>query len=248
MSPRIVPFIFNWKGQFEKAQQTEGLLRRVSDEVVVINSDDGNTRPGWVDLGDECYFTAQFFKALDLFDGDILFHVQADATYDDWQGVFDHALRYLDAYNWGVYAPNIDFTGWQAAKVDIESDYFREPDLRLVANTDCTCWFIHRDILTQFAKHRTLFADNKYGWGLDLTMAALSYLIQRPVIRDYGHTIVHPRGHGYDNDRASYEYRVYLNSVGGELKATLNLILRDRQGLLDLLTSTRPRPRRSALP
>lgn len=235
MTPKIVPFIFNWTDQFENACRTEEQLRVILDEVIVINSDEHHTRSGWVDIGEESYFTAQFFKALDLFDGDILFHMQADATFHDWPSLFENAVRHFREYNWGVYAPNVDFTGWSSEKVDIESNLFRQPALRLVSNTDCTCWFIHREIIEQFLEHGSLFSENRYGWGIDLTMAALSYLNRRPVIRDYGHTIVHPRGHGYDRDGASVEYRAYLAGVDDRIRPVLNLMLNDRQQLAQLV-------------
>src|SRR2546423_15507730 len=98
MSARIVPFIFNWKHQFENAVRTQDELRKHFDNVVVINSDDHHSRDGWIDIGDACYFKAQFFKALELFDGDVLFHVQADASYSDWPAVVADALAALDSY------------------------------------------------------------------------------------------------------------------------------------------------------
>ncbi|MCH9022081.1 MAG: hypothetical protein IID32_04890, partial [Planctomycetes bacterium] len=218
MSPKIVPFIFNWKHQFENTKRTERQLQQIFSDVLVINSDPDYTSDNWVDLGDEAYFTQQFFKAIDLFDGDILFHLQADANYHNWETVFSDALHYLDKYNWGVFAPNIDFTGWNSQRVDVKSSFFSEPELRLVSCTDCTCWFIHRDIIRQFVKHKLLFSENKFGWGIDLTIAALSYFDRRPVIRDYSHTIVHPRGRGYDNIAASVEFRLLKEGIDEKLK------------------------------
>ena len=62
----IQPFIFNWRNQFEKTCAIEDSLKEIFGEVTVINSDEENTREGWIDLGDEAYFTMQFRKALDL--------------------------------------------------------------------------------------------------------------------------------------------------------------------------------------
>jgi hypothetical protein len=92
MSLKIVPFIFNWKHQFENTKRTERQLQVISSEVLVINSDPDITKDHWVDVGDEAYFTQKFFKATELFDGDILFHLQADASYHDWEAVFNDAL------------------------------------------------------------------------------------------------------------------------------------------------------------
>ena len=47
----IQPFIFNWKNKFEKTCVIEDQLKEIFDDVLVINSDDNNTREGWIDLG-----------------------------------------------------------------------------------------------------------------------------------------------------------------------------------------------------
>lgn len=235
MGISIIPFIFNWKNQFGKAKQTEDLLRAIFGKVFVINSDPDNSREGWIDLGENAFFTAQFFKALELFDGDILFHVQADATYFDWPAVFDNALRYFQKYKWGVFAPNVDFTYWESTRVNIESRFLKEPELSIVSCTDCTCWFIHKDIIKSFKARDHLFKDNKFGWGIDLTVAALSYYHKRPVIRDYDHTITHPPGRGYSNQAATIEYNTFLGELDEELKPVLKAILTERQALLEFL-------------
>ena len=235
MTMKIVPFIFNWENQFEKTKRSEQQLKKTFSRVFVINSDPENTRDDWVNVGSDAYFTTQFFKAIDLFDGDILFHLQADASYDRWQEVFDSALSAFYKYNWGVFAPNVDFTGWDSTRVNIGSEYIAEPELSLVSCTDCTCWLIHKDIIRQFIRRKSQFVDNTYGWGIDITMSALSYLNQRPVIRDYGHTIVHPRGRGYDNQAATAEFKAFLNGLDEELKPVVGVLRNNRQNLLKYL-------------
>jgi hypothetical protein len=106
-----------------------------------------------------------------------------------------------------------------------------EPDLRLVSCTDCTCWFIHRDIIRQFAEHKSLFSENRFGWGIDLTIAAISYFDHRPVIRDYSHTIIHPRRHSYDELAASVEFQSFKEGIDDKLKPVLPTMLHDWQAL-----------------
>jgi hypothetical protein len=240
MTQRIVPFIFSWKGQFENARRTEAQLLEIFDRVIVINSDDENTRPGWIDIGDESYFAAQFFKALELFDGDILFHVQADASYENWRAVVGNALEYFGKYRWGVFAPDVDFTNWNPARADVGSGFFQESHLRLVACTDCTCWFIHRDMVEQLLERKAvLFADNKYGMGIDITLSALSYLNGRPVVRDYSHTIAHPRSRGYNTQEARAELARFFERAPADLRRILDLIWSDWQALATLVGPTR---------
>ena len=240
MTPRIVPFIFNWKGQFENAMRIEDELGMTCGNVTVINSDDDHTRGSWLDIGDESYFKAQFFKALELFDGDILFHIQADASYGNWPALMDSALEAFDKYRWGVFAPNVDFSPWPSARTDVAWDALREPNLRLVNCTDCTCWMIHRDMVEQFKQRAALFARNKFGMGIDLTVCALSYLNQRPVLRDYAHTVDHPRRRGYDNEAAKVELASYVAEVDADLKPIVDSMLTDRQRLVSWLGKDRP--------
>lgn len=99
----IQPFIFNWNRQFEKSCAIEDSLKKIFDKVTVINSDDNNTREGWIDIGDESYFSDQFRKALELFDGDVLLHVQGDVSYDKWEELVEDAKKYLEYYDAGIY-------------------------------------------------------------------------------------------------------------------------------------------------
>src|SRR4051794_30688503 len=116
----IQPFIFNWRGQFDKVVATEKHLRNISAEPIVINSDVHHTCPTWINIGDNAYFTDQFVKAIELFNGDVLFHIQGDATYHDWRGIITNAVKYFPVYQWGIFAPNVDYTFHDASRVDME--------------------------------------------------------------------------------------------------------------------------------
>ena len=228
--PKVVPFIFNWRNQFDNTLKLEHALGKLLGKVIVINSDPTVTREGWVNLDDEAFFTEQFFKAIEVFDGDILFHLQADASYHDWNAVLRNALHSFSVHHWGVFAPNVDWTAWVSNGVEFDSSF------RLVSCTDCTCWFIHKDIIAQFNKHRHLFEFSKFGWGIDVIMAAISYSIGRPVIRDYSHTIVHPKGRGYDTEFAKAEYDKFLENANPELASVLNRVLSDESSLVEYLS------------
>jgi hypothetical protein len=61
----------------------------------VINSDETLSDAGWINVGDDAYFTKQFITALARFDGDVLFHMQGDGSYANWQGVIIGRFRPL---------------------------------------------------------------------------------------------------------------------------------------------------------
>lgn len=228
---KIHPFIFNWKRQFEKTCEKELQLKKIFDKVTVINSDDANEKDDWINIGDECYYTDQFLKALELFDGDVLFHIQGDASYEKLSELIEDAKKYYDEYEWGIYAPNVDYTWYTSENTDIQSLQSSHPNIKMVADPDCTCWFIHKDIINAFKDRKIDMTDQKMGWGIDLTLCALSFIASRPVIRDYDHTVDHPPGTNYNKDQASREMNILWNRLDQDMKIAISHIKGDREQL-----------------
>ena len=81
---KIHTIIFNWRGQHNKTLEKIEQLKAIGVNPTVINSDEGFFLDDWHNIGEESYFTAQFLKAIDVFDGDVLFHIQGDASYNNW--------------------------------------------------------------------------------------------------------------------------------------------------------------------
>jgi hypothetical protein len=220
----IQPFIFNWNKQFDKTCAIEDSLCELFDKVTVINSDENNTRNGWIDLGDDAYFSDQFRKALELFDGDILFHIQGDVSYDNWGKLVEDARAYFDYYDAGIYSPNIDYTWYSSENVDIDSIQSDHPNIKMVACTDETVWFIRKEIIKEMFDMNIDFSDNKMGWGWDLVLAAICFLKGIPVIRDYNHVIDHPPGTNYNKENAAIEMNSLFQSLSDDLKKLILLI------------------------
>lgn len=227
----IQPFIFNWKGQYEKTLTKEQDLQKIFDTVTVINSDDTHEEERWINIGDDCYYTDQFMKALEIFDGDVLFHIQGDASYDKLDELVSDARKYFEEYEWGIYAPNVDYTWYTSENTDIESLQSSHDNIKMVADTDCTCWFIHKDVIDEFLKRNIDMKDQKMGWGVDLCVSASSFLLGRPVIRDYNHTIDHPPGTNYNKEQASEEMLVLWNRLDNDIKECISYIKGDREKL-----------------
>jgi GR25 family glycosyltransferase involved in LPS biosynthesis len=226
IDPKIDAFIFNWRGQLQKTLKTESELRKIFNKVTVINSDDDNKFDHWINIGEDAYFAAQFLKALELFDGDILFHVQGDVAYDNWSALVENAKLYYKKYKYGVYAPNIDYTYWDSQKVDLDSFGETDEKLKLVSMTDCSCWFINKEIINEYKiKYSDNFKKNKYGFGADLINCAISFQKAMPVIRDYEHTVDHPCFMGYNWHDANRMLEEYINAIeDGELKFLIKKI------------------------
>lgn len=230
MTLKIHPFVFSWRGQFTKASATEAQLKENFDNVTVINSDEENTPEHWVNVGDSYYFTSQFMKAIELFDGDVLFHIQADATYDNWKGVVDAAQRHWDVFRWGIYAPDVDFTHWTHQRTDVAS--LAEKGLFLVACPDCTCWMIHKDIINHFKSLQLDMEDQKLGFGIDMFMCALAHMNRRAVVRNYNFVVDHPQGTGYNVNQAHTELNSFLTKLDPVTKQCMSHIYRNPKQLL----------------
>jgi len=235
----IHPFIFNWNLQFEKTCVIEDSLKEICDDVTVINSDDNYTRDGWINLGNSAYFTAQFTKALELFEKDkkVFLHIQGDTEYTDWKGLINDAIKYYDLYKWGVYAPDVTNIWYTSNKTDIDGIQFENYNIKMVACTDETVWFIHRDVINDFHKRGLLKIMTpetmKLGWGWDLVMNAISFIISRPVIRDYSHQIQHSKYTNYNEEIAQQEMINLWNSLPEDLKSCIYYIKNNKEKLIE---------------
>lgn len=227
----IQTFIFNWRNQYDNTVKKVEQLKLLDKSPIVINSDDEYKKSDWHNIGEESYFTAQMLKALELFDGDVLFHIQADASFDNWQSIYDSAEKYFKRYKWGIYAPNVDYTWYVSERTDLDMFNIAQDNLKMVANTDCTCWMIHKDIINEAIKRKIDFSPYKMGWSFDIIYTALSFMKKRPVLRDYEFTIQHPQGTNYNKGVAEAEMHRFYQSLPEEIQRPFSMIKGDRNQL-----------------
>lgn len=233
---KIQPFIFNWRGQYAKTSQIESDLKKIFNNVIVINSDDDNKKDEWVNIGESAYFANQFLKAVDLFEGDIFFHVQGDITFDYWEELIHNALKYFEIYNWGIFAPNVNYTWYNSDNADVKSlMLYKDPNLKIVSNPDCTVWMIHKDILQILKQNINSLSHLKYGWGLDLLLCGNSFLQRRPVLRDYSFTVLHPQGTGYQQNEAFNEMYGLISMCDTQLRNVIDVIRFRKEELVNYL-------------
>jgi len=228
---KIQTFIFNWRGQYNNTIEKINQFKEIGITPIIINSDENHEEKEWINIGEDSYFTAQFLKALELFDADILFHIQADASYNNWQALMDDAVKYYDKYEWGVYAPNVDYTWYDSSKTDVDRLQLPDANLKMVANTDCTCWFISKQLIDLVRNREIDFSPYKMEWSFDIVYPALSHMMKRPVLRDYSHTIDHPVGTNYNKEQAEKEMLELYNSLPKDVKEGFYAIKVDRSRL-----------------
>lgn len=225
IEPKVLCFIFSWKGQYENAVKLEEQLSPIV-KTIVINSDDDNKPDHWINIGNECYFSDQFRKALNVWRDnaryDIMWHIQADASYSgNWEDILTSAkTTYIDM-NWGVYAPNVNDTFYIPERTDV---FNLDNNLTVVGTTDNTCWFIDSNIVSNVIENLSLMEDNQLGWGWDLLACAFSHIKGIPVIRDYNYTIDHPKSTGYKKEQAEIEMSDMFSKCGENLKQIIYYI------------------------
>lgn len=224
---KVQSFIFNWPGHYDQAVKLEALLHK-QGPCVVVNSDPLNTPSHWLNIGNDAWFTQQWLTACTNFDSDIMFHIQADAWYDQMPLLFHDAEQYLHKYKWGIYSPNLDFTPHTSQNVDITSIKLIDDNLKMVNNPDCTCWFLHSHVIKDFCRLEIDWSKNTIGWGIDYIMVALCYMNQMPVLRDYNHLVDHPRHTNYTGEAAWSQMQHTLSQCPRDLAQTIEVLMHNR--------------------
>ena len=229
--------IFNWRGHASRAVALERQLGALCP-VRVINSESAVERshPHWDHVGEDAYFAAQWQRAVARFDGDVLFHVQADAASPHFARILERGLDAMQRHGAGVYAPNVDFTPWTYDRKKLRRV---DDDLYEVPQTDCTCWAISREVLEHVPKVDP--AQNKFGWGIDFLVLGAARARERIAVRDYRYTVDHAwRGSGYDIEAAGTQVLQMLEGLPGPLRKIDAQLRREAEAML----GPQPWPRR----
>lgn len=227
----IQPFVFNWNGKHKNVKRILRQLNKTFNKVTVINSDDNYRPKNWINIGDKFYFSGQFNTALKNFSGDVLFHIQGDVSYNRWEKLVDDAIRYMNYYSCGIYSPNIHHTFWptKIGLIEDEQNILDHKNLDLVSCTDETVWFIHKDIIDKLKEYDIKFCDSDFGWGIDLVLAAISFLDQKLVLRDSNHKVSHPKGTGYNKDEAQKQLEKFYKTLPDNINQCISLIINKKK-------------------
>jgi len=230
--PRIQIFLFNWPGQTDRAKVTHQQLWSMGYHVTVINSDPDYTPFNWINLGNSAWFSAQWRLATSLFNADIMFHIQADATYDSWHSLIQDAVVHFETYNYGIYSPGFQDNGHY---IPLNTWQSQHTNIYAIPNPDCTCWFIHRDIIDQFKNLQLDLNQNHFGWGIDCVVCAVSWTQGRIVLRDLNHTVTHHPGRGYNVEDARSQMNAMLAYLDPALRKAIDQQYSDKESLLEYL-------------
>jgi hypothetical protein len=174
-------------------------------------------------LDNSCYFGEQFRKTLDVFDGDILLQVAADASTDDWgQLARQCEARFRSIPRLGIWAPDIEGTSWRNDRVVLYAT--DDPEIVGVGQTDVIVWGVRNEIVRYL---RSLdYSATPLGWGIDWAAIAHAYANKFRVVRDLSVKIHHPTGTGYDRAEAHRQRNAFLGTLAEDEKVLLYLLLR----------------------
>ena len=234
-------FIFNWLDKAENTTEIETTISDINIDVSVVNSGVNSHNDNWIDIGSEAHFSDQFRTCLDSIDNDkYLLHIQGDTSYENWPGFISDAEYYMKKYNAGIYYPHIRNQYWSLRKnseIDIETD---DHNIIHVACGDETVWVIAPEILKYISDYniRECFDHDKYGYGWDLCICSISFLLGLPVIRDLNHLIEHPRGCGYNKRQASESLEITMNKLPENISSIISDIWNDRDNISQHLPKT----------
>jgi len=223
---RFEAVIFNWVGHEQRAAALEQQLGALCP-VRVVNSESAaeGRHPQWDHVGEDAYFAAQWQRAVEGFDADVMFHVQADVTSPDFAPILDRCREAMARHRCGVYAPNVDYTSWVYDRRRLQRV---DADLYEVPQTDCTCWAISRTVLQH--AHPVDPVRNKFGWGIDFLVISAARSLQLRTVRDYRYTVDHQwRGSGYDIRDAEVQVRRMLEELPDPVRATDRQLRREAE-------------------
>jgi hypothetical protein len=216
---KIKSFIFNWGDHRPNAKNLEAQFHKVSDVTVISSTDNGHYDHNWVEIGEDKYFVGQLNKALEMFDPneyDFFLHAQADAYTDQVDEIVKRAIELYEETNWGIYAPNVDFSAWGDIHI-LEKNYNGIDNIHKMGGCDSTFWMIHKDVIVRLPDHYNE-EKNQYGHGIDTLYYKMSTsVLKRPILRDYNFTVDHEKHTGYpgieameQGERNKESYQIFL--------------------------------------
>lgn len=221
---KIQSFIFNWNDNFDNAINLYNQCKLVSDCSIISSTCHVYNSDHIVEIGEDAYFVEQWNKALELFQPDTydyLLHIQSDAYTNDVVRFVEKSMNIRDETNWGIYAPNVDWSAWNETHI-LERNYKDLLDVHMVVGTDVTCWMLHKDVLIRAPRYFDISA-NKYGHGVDLLYYKICRrILKRPIIKDYEFKVIHSNKTSYPTKEAIKQKNetkeLYDNFITNDIK------------------------------
>jgi len=225
-SARLHVFILCWPGKEENARHISRAVVGHADQLTVLYKGDGDlAEPGageWRRIDDAWYYGRQFRETLALNTGDVMMHIQADATCGDWPGVLARCREAFQAVPAaGVWSPNV-YHSWYTP--ELTHIHLLEPrGLAAVTVTDGVVWALSTRVTDRLKA--LSYESNNIGWGLTEVAASLAATHDMLVVMDVDLKVDHPKGSGYDRGEALRQAAVFSRQLSPAQRAYIDLLL-----------------------
>lgn len=234
---RVHAFVFCWPGKEAGAHHIAESLAPVVDRLTVLYKNDTGveeTGPGeWKRIPSENFYGWQFRHSLDLFDGDVCLHVQADASHGDWPGLVARCRHAWAAFpQMGIWTPNVWYSMYEPRLV--RSTALEGEDLVSAVLTDGIVWALSREV-TDWMRGFDYTLCN-FGWGVCEAAAAVAATRGRLIAMDTSVRVQHPTGSGYDRAKAlaeSARFTAQLSAVEMSYIRTSQLLMHYREKMAE---------------
>ena len=121
-----------------------------------------------------------------------------------WKSIINNMLKAFSTKKIGIYAPNVEFTAHITKGKHLWDSLYEVP------NTDCTCWFIHPDIVAKL-KNIQYHQLSNYGWGIDIIFIEQCKKYNLVAARDYDLMVYQPQYTGYNIEIASIQMKELID-------------------------------------
>ncbi len=209
-------FIISWQGQHENAVKIASEVAGDDTRVTIVYSDPDDN----LQLPAQCqvlrrpnglYFGDKFHACLEAFDSELFLLIHADCTSGNWRLLVDRCQQVCEANPAiGVWAPDIDYTGFSLDKTWIANT--RNPDLKIVAQTDAIVMGMRPWIVERLKKLN--YEKNIYGWGIGWAAVAYAYANRMYAVIDQSARVHHPKPRGYSSGDALRQREEFLQQLG----------------------------------
>lgn len=223
--PSVHAFVLCWPGWEAAARHIAGALDgRVEHLTVFYKNDTGVDESGsgeWRRIPSERFYGWQFRESLGLNRGDVMLHVQADASFGNWPGL---VARCRDAFatmpDLGVWSPNVYHSWYTPHRTRVET--LQSHEVAAVTATDGVVWALSSAVTERLK--RLDYSGNNLGWGLTETAAAIASTQNLSVAMDLTLEVKHPKGSGYDKAKALEQLRLFQVQLSAPQRAYLRMV------------------------
>ena len=159
-----------------------------------------------IQLDDSYYYGGQFQATMNhLPNGMICGIITGDVNPNaDCKSIINNMLKAFSTKKIGIYAPNVEFTAHITKGKHLWDSLYEVP------NTDCTCWFIHPDIVAKL-KNIQYHQLSNYGWGIDIIFIEQCKKYNLVAARDYDLMVYQPQYTGYNIEIASIQMKELID-------------------------------------